>query len=238
MPRTRKPAKPKISEADLCREFITWAALQGWTAYAETGGFDLVLAKDGVQIGVQAKLRFNATLLRQIIPGKYSNVTEGPDYLAILLPDYDSDVRDVADFCGFAFFHRATAQRCFTNDVGEFSPRLEPSRWHHWYFEKPVTLPDYVPDVSAGASAPRQLSVWKVNALRICAVIELQGFVETKDFRRFGIDYRRWEISGWLVREHLRKPARYTAGPKLKFAEQHPTIYKQVIEDLRKDYAT
>lgn len=233
----KRQPKPKISEADLCREFIAWAAPQGWTAYAETGGFDIVLVNSaGVQIGVQAKLRFNATLLRQIIPDRYGNVTEAPDYLAVLLPDYDPDVRTITDFCGFTFFHRVGRYR-LADDIGDFSPRIIPDRWQVWGGEKRVELPDYVPDVAAGASAPRQLSTWKVGALRISAVLELRGYVTREDFKKFGIDSRRWVLSGWVVAEHLRKPTRYLRGPKLNFAQQHPTIYAQVLEDLRKDYA-
>ncbi len=232
----KKPPKPKISEADLCRDFIAWAAPQGWTAYAETGGFDLVLVNAEVQIGVQAKLRFNATLLRQIIPEDYKWSSIGPDYRAILLPAFDRDVNVVAHFCGIQFFYPewSLPHRRFA-DHKEFFPGIDPDRWHHWDHEKRVPLPDYIPDVAAGASGPRKLSRWKVAALRITAVLSLRGYVTRKDFATFGITPALWTQSGWLKYDRQKK--QYMPGNELRFAEQHPAVYQQIIEDLRKDYA-
>ena len=60
--------KPSFkTETELCNGFISCLP-QDWTAYAETAGWDILLAnKDGTQIGVQAKLRFNMAVLEQAI---------------------------------------------------------------------------------------------------------------------------------------------------------------------------
>lgn len=221
-------AKPKQSEAELCCDFIAWAHPQGWTAYAETGGWDIVLVRsDGVQIGVQAKLRFNATVLRQTIPARAAWDDIGPDYRAILLPDETKDIREVCEFCGLAFFRRGR----YDSGDRSFVPRID-SRlggWLVWPAKDRVPLPAYVPDVAAGASGPLQLSEWKVGALKICAWLEIRGFVTRADFRAAGIDHRRWVPMKWLdIRD-----GNYVRGETLPFPEQHPVVYSQILAELR-----
>lgn len=76
-------------EADLCRLFIDCLPA-GWTAYPETGGFDILLVRnsDHVQIGIEAKLRLNPKVLAQVLEGQshYAAVHPGPDYRAVLVP--------------------------------------------------------------------------------------------------------------------------------------------------------
>ena len=74
------------TEAALCADFITWVKAESgtqrrfgagrspvWTPYAETAGWDILLvAADGTQIGVQAKLRFNLKVIAQSIPDRWS----------------------------------------------------------------------------------------------------------------------------------------------------------------------
>lgn len=224
--------KPKQSEADLCRDFTAWAKPQGWIAYAETGGWDIVLVHgDGTQIGVQAKLRFNATVLRQTIPHRSSYEDVGPDYRSILLPEETKDIREVCEFCGLAFFRRSR----YGGGDRDFVPRIDLriGGWLAWPAKARVKLPDYVPDVAAGDSGPVQLSEWKVGALKICAWLEIRGFVTRADFRNAGIDHRRWVPMKWLdIRD-----GNYVRGETLPFPEQHPTVYAQILSDLRQSEA-
>ena len=77
-------------EADLCLAFIRCLP-HGWTAYPETGGFDILLSRDedGFQIGVEAKLRLNTKVITQAMEGwSVSYVCEaGPDCRAVLVPE-------------------------------------------------------------------------------------------------------------------------------------------------------
>jgi hypothetical protein len=68
MRRRRGSRRPYRTEADLCAAFL--AALrrdyqEKWLAYAETEGWDVLLVrqKDGFQIGIQAKLALNASVI-------------------------------------------------------------------------------------------------------------------------------------------------------------------------------
>lgn len=99
-----------------------------------------------------------------------------------------------------------------------------------------ISEADLCRDFIAWASAPRQLSRWKVGALRVCAVLELQGFINREDFNRFAIDPRRWTVMDWL--KYDREKKHYVSGSEpMKFPQQHPTVYAQILEDLRKEYS-
>jgi hypothetical protein len=219
----------KISEADLCAVFIGWASRDGWTAYAETHGWDIVLAKSGIQFGIQAKLRFTPTLLRQVMPvDDYGDVT-GPHHRGILIPKLDSEIDIAMRACGVVAF--SPYPRC-----GSFSPSLDAAiERGEWPTEKRLSLPDYVPDTIAGSSSPVQLTKWKISALRICAHIEIHGSITSKQIRQtYGVDARRWiGPFGWLLPKMDGEAiVGYVAGPKLKFAKQHPIVFEQIKSEM------
>ena len=222
------------SEAELCAAFSAWAQHQGWTPYAETGGWDIVLvAPDGTQIGVQAKLRFNMAVLQQTIEsGAAAWQRSGPDYRAVLLPkNFGTDT--ICGALGIVAISAATGIRGGTR----FYPDLNHSSdWHYWNPERRIDLPEYIPDVRAGASAPVQLTRWKIGALRIAAVVESRGYVTRADFKRFGIDPRRWTApGGWLRPGQV--PGQWIAGDNMTFAAHHPVVYPQVLANIRAELA-
>lgn len=241
--------RDKITETELCAGFIAIAKDCGWTAYPELEDFDIVLVRDDLQIGIQAKLRFNATLLRQIIPVDYY-ATGCPQYLGILLPVVDRDVAEICEFMGFLWFAASSSGR--TRHFLEASP-FEPRTWHSrkWdsipvWSNDLIELPDYVPDVAAGASAPVRLTPWKIGALKVCATIEIRGHVDKLDFKRYGIDRRRWIAARWVVPMPVTTPRsrldstiangkalRYVYGPKPPvFPKQHPVVYEQIKAEV------
>jgi hypothetical protein len=235
------------TEAELCAAFIAWAmgergrytprAKSPWTAYAETAGWDLLLvATDGTQIGVQAKLRFNLKVLTQALPDSWRCWHDtGPDFRAILVPDRDDDADRICGALGLVLF----APLREWGDAYRFQPDLERPHggaWHYWSPHQRCKLPAFVPDVIAGASGPVQLTDWKVAALRIVATLELRGHVTRADFRRHGVDPRRWTgPSGWLERGE--QPGQFVRGTELDFDRQHPTVYAQVLVEVREQLA-
>lgn len=246
--------EPKFAtEADLCAAFIRWAKEQGgrssrtaptpaWIAYAETAGWDILLVgADGTQIGIQAKQRFNMKVLQQTIPdGCYGSWhDDGPDYRAILIPERDHDADAICGALGITVFAPA-GHTGYDDDMKllhDFTPRLDFENcfggWHYWSPRKRCELPDFVPDVVAGASGPVQLTKWKVQALRLIARIEIRGHVTRADFRMLGMDARRWlGPQGWLQVDPAR-PGEFTRGDALDFDQQHPAVYAQVLEEAR-----
>lgn len=241
------------TEAALCADFIRWAKSEAgtimfgvktpvWTPYAETAGWDILLvAEDGTQIGIQAKLKFNMKVLHQCLPGCWDDWRDtGPDYRAVLVPDRDVAYSDICAALGLMLF---TPTRIGWGDAG-FAPGLDFQHgnggWHYWSPRKRHNLPEYVPDVVAGASGPVQLTTWKIAALRIAATLEVRGFVTKKDFGEYRIDSRRWTgPGGWLVpkSERMQDAGRFVRGPALDFDRQHPTVYATVLAEIREKLA-
>lgn len=225
------------NEAALCAAFIEWAKREGWTPYAETAGWDLLLVgSDGTQIGVQAKMRFNMKVLLQSIPDRWQIEwhDEGPDFRTILLPKRDGAAETICGALGLTIFAPSSHWKdpSFTPGISERSAYYD--HWHWWAPLKRCELPAYVPDVVAGASGPVQLTKWKIAALKVCALLEIRGHVTRQDFKRIGIDHRRWVgPGGWLDL----KDGVYVRTPQLTFDRQHPTVYQQVLADVRKEFA-
>ncbi len=224
------------NEAALCAAFNDWARSKGWIPYAETAGWDVLLVgADGTQIGVQAKQRFNIKVLTQTIPDRWQIEwqEEGPDFRTILLPKRDADADNICGALGITVFYPVDSWKRveFGPDIGERGAYYD--HWHWWSPLKRCSLPEYVPDVVAGASGPVQLTKWKVAALKICALLELRGHVTRADFKRIGIDHRRWVgPEGWLEL----KDGAYVRGERLHFERQHPDVYRQVLADVRKEW--
>jgi hypothetical protein len=236
--------KPKYEpEAALCADFIAWAKAEAgkfyrgvkvpvWTPYAETAGWDILLvAPDGTQIGVQAKLKFNMKVLAQSIPDGWRHWNDtGPDYRAVLVPENDSTHAAICAALGLTMFHSTFRDG--------FAPGLDMiwgESWHYWSPRKRCELPEFVPDVVAGDSAPVQLTKWKIAALRIVATLECRGYVTRQDFRNYDLDSRRWTgPGGWLVprSESMQHAGQYVRGPGLDFDQQHPVVYAQVFAEV------
>lgn len=247
-----KKEKPFPTEAALCARFIA-ALPPEWIPYAETAGWDILLVRkaDGFQIGIQAKLKLNAHVVAQTIEeGRgYQAVMTGPDCRAVLVPNDDAGPFDtIAGYIGFTIIRvrnitperRGQSWRGFYNQ--EFSPQLPPQQDPHgWsgreWFECAPThrhkLPEYIPDVAAGSSAPLQLTTWKIAAIKIAVTLEKRGFLMRADFKHHGIDYRRWIAaeSGWLKVSD----GRYLAGGSMpNFKKQHPKVYAQIASESSK----
>lgn len=111
--------------------------------------------------------------------------------------------------------------------------------WHDWNPVKRIELPEFVPDVVAGASGPVQLTKWKIGALKIAALLELRGHVTRSDFVWAGIHMSRWTQPPhyWLRKVNGSRGAWYAPEP-LPFVGQHPQVYPQVLEKVREHLAS
>jgi len=85
------PGERVVTEAELCNQFVTAAV--GWTAYPETAGWDLLMVRGRVQVGVQAKLQADDWVMLQAMPdmGSYNSprrrnaLVRGPHYRMVLV---------------------------------------------------------------------------------------------------------------------------------------------------------
>ena len=235
----RKSAAPKFAkESDLCRAFIDDVERQysgRWVPYAETGGFDLLLVRkaDGLQLGIEAKLKLNPKVVSQAL--RYWRYAEtGPDYRAVLVPV--TDLGDMGDICralgiGVMRQHHPAAGR-WASYLSLPDPAYSHSEWMPWYPMNRITLPDYIPDVTAGSSAPMTLSSWKIAAIKAQILLEERP-LSRADIKALGLSPSRWfdRYTGFL------KPIDngYVASSYMPdFARQHPTNYEQIKADKGK----
>ncbi|MER8394045.1 hypothetical protein NKH10_19335 [Mesorhizobium sp. M1340] len=251
------------SEAALCAAFIArlpkdWTAYPETAGF----DILLVRGADGAQIGVEAKMTLNPKVLLQAVEGIYSGRgSEGaaPDFRAALVPSgaAGAELKAVASYLGvvvivmaseaereaeekaFADKFGLSYRRAHTSDKPWFTPELPVIGYdwrRQWADHCPAErckVPAYVPDVVAGASGPSQLSEWKIKAIKICIILERRGFVTIADFKKVGIDRKRWLDMDWLA--HSQDRGRYTAGRfALNLRLAHPVNYGQIEADFDK----
>ncbi|WP_379069284.1 hypothetical protein ACHMW4_04110 [Mesorhizobium sp. UC22_110] len=237
----KREAPQFATEADLCKAFIE-ALPKEWTAYPETGGFDILLSRnaDGFQIGVEAKLRLNAKVITQAAEyaGYHYVDRPGPDCRAVLIPEGVSmELSAVCELLGITVVAMHTPSKWrrsfgFLPDL----PKPDNGSWRNdWQELCPATrivLPDWVPDVGAGRSAPVALTDWKILAIKIVITLAKRGYVTRQDFAFFKISMSRWTQERWLKQDGN---GGWIAGDRMPdFKAQHPVNYPQIEADFEK----
>lgn len=225
-------------ETDLCAAFIS-ALPSGCTPYAETAGWDILLVRDsdGLQIGIEAKLKLNVDVVNQAIENRrpYQLTREMPDFRAVLVPfDCDGKLSTICTYLGITVIQvkhdtwRKGKPFSFTPSLPKVHDELSEYGREEWFetcTAERHKLPKYVPDVPAGASGPIQLTKWKEAALHIAVTLEVRGYVTREDFKHHKIDHRRWVAGGWI---------RACNGVYVKgdgwplFEQQHPRVYGEI----------
>lgn len=235
-----RKAAPYAKEADLCAAFIG-ALPETWTAYPETGGFDILLVReDGFQIGVEAKLTLNPKVILQAAEycGYHYAAQPGPDCRAILVPDvHNHELASIAKrLCVTVVTYRPPDSRVIRSPIWPALPKADDGYWSNDWHElcpaRRLVLPDWVPDVTAGASAPVALTDWKVRAIKIAITLARRGSVTRQDFAFHKISMSRWTQGQWIVKDGR---GGWIAGPYLPdFRGQHPVNFPQIEADFEK----
>lgn len=226
------------TEAELVAKFCELIPQrQGWTAYHETAGWDLLLVgKAGVQIGIEAKLGLNAKVLDQALPGRWADEA-GPDYRAVLVPAdaMQLHMQSLALHVGITIIavRRAGGRLHFTPNLPDEAFDYSLRDWPNWCPAQRCALPEYVPDVTGGHASPLTLSPWKIKAIKLLIVLERRGFVTRADMKALRISPTRWtdHWSGFLTRGHEGGYVRNARTPDLK--AQHPTNWAQIEADFQ-----
>lgn len=230
----------EYTEADLCRSFAEWAKKRGWEVYPETGGADMLLVavgdtralvhadhafKAGAQIRVEAKLEGNMKVLAQ--------ACALPDWKIVLVGRASVEFVEVARQLGICVVAKVKQTRVFGRKkwtipgVGDFHiigyVTGNPA--------KPVCLPPVVPDLPAGGKSPRQLTPWRLKALKMVSRLSNDGTVTSADFKELGIFRPRWVKNAWVVgcRTDDGTGVAYKAGPRInEVLEGYETVYAQL----------
>lgn len=253
----RSPAKFQ-TETELCAAFQETLP-KDWTAYNETAGFDMVLVHDtGFQIGVEAKQTLNAKVLTQAAETSARYATTGPDCRAVLVGRVSPEFKKLADLLGITvltvtrkdgqvssygtnsrtgckWFSAPKLPRASQMKTTGCYDRWQDDHWHDHFPEARLELPEYVPDVPAGVKSPVVLSGWKVQAIKICVLLERRGYVERSDFRKLKIDPGRWMNGVWLEMGASRGQwVKGASFPGDRFRGEHPEVFPKIDADFEK----
>lgn len=232
-------AEKYTKEADLCADFIAEVEKRGdWQAYPETQGFDILLANKaiGIQIGIEAKLRPTLKVIAQALPHRFDEGEAGPDFRAVLVPISDADFARICGALGLVVleFRRERIGDKLNSPIPDL-PRFDrpyadyaTRHWHDWCPSKRLKLPDYVPDVQAGSSAPVQLSEWKIKAIKLQIILQERP-VTRADFRALHLSPSIWlEPGGWLIKRN----GGFVPGPRMPdLRAQHPKNFAEIEAD-------
>jgi len=250
------------TEADLCARFR--AQLEpGWTVHPEYAAgvesWDMLLVLDsrreptaresradkrwggsyaplsaGTQVGIEAKLRANVTVLRQALPCDWQDVEvqPGPDFRAVLVPKATEDFRYVSKQLGIVVLE---AEPKVNGYLGPVATRLE----RHlrscvaWPHESRHRLPEVTVDGPAGVPSPVQMTDWRIRAIKLCIRLRDHGYVTRGDFVELGIStttwYHRWLEKGERVGRRQHWVAKECFVP---FDERHPEAAAQLREKM------
>lgn len=223
------------TEAELCASFLDAVAKQqpGLRCYAEVGGWDiLVVWPDGLQMGIQAKLKLNADVVCQAVPDFWCD-GQGPDFRAILVPKtsnrWGNGLCGLAERLGLVVFAPDPNGHFQTYRWSQLGSR---TGWTDWNPATRVSVPTTTTDSIAGSPCPVTLTQWKVAALRVIARLEVVGTITPTIMRGCGCDPRRWISGGWLVPTEERGV--WKRGDHCpRFDQQHPTAYAAALQAER-----
>lgn len=230
-------------EADMVREFV--AAVEKdqrnrnpWTIYPETAGWDLLLVhRDGYQVGIEAKLILNAKVIEQALSNADHSFwgMEGPDYRAVLVPEgkIQNHLSKICTHIGIGVIKMS--RRWFQPHMALPDEASNYRPWPNWCPSRRCTLPDYVPDVEGGHSAPLRLTIWKIKAIKLCILLERRGYVTRADFKALQISPTRWTAAGYgmLNRDVVRKV--FIRGDRTPdYRKEHPRNFAEIEADFDK----
>lgn len=224
------------TEHQLCEELHCRADKHGWLFYPEICGWDILLVRQGVQIGIQAKTSANCHVIYQAMAEvRYRNDTAnliadrkvrcGPHFRAVLVP-IEADFVSVAHWLGIWVFG--------THDFGDAlleSPVGQPK--FQWIPEKLHTLPDVIPQVPAGVPSPVSLTPWKQRALKLLARAQIKG-VTSRDATELKVNLQLFKDRHWL--RSIGKEGKRTlwvlepVPPTKRPDQQHPKEFQHYLE--------
>ena len=201
--RSDRPGEKYASEAALCAFFSERARAGGWRVYPETADYDMLCVAgpdvkggfhEGDQIGVEAKLRGNLTVLAQLVEHQRTRGRH-PHFFLALVPWCTREFMVIARHLLFSVLTGARleddAAKAIPFDRRDFVKHLSP---------KPCWEPECEPlGMCGGKSGPERLTEWKIKAVKLCVHGVHQGYLTKHDFLAHGVSMARWLKTGWIV---------------------------------------
>lgn len=218
-----KKPMPYKTEAEMCAAFMARADNYMWKFYPETGGWDFLAVRetDGIQVGFEAKLRPNVTLIRQMV--QRMGRVQTPDYAACLIGARNDDLWTIGGALGFGVYFATDADH-ERGDHIEF--HLSMAR----RLSGPmIEIPKYTSDAIAGSPSPTPLSGWKIMALRAMVAYELNGHVTRADL---GAPVKQATSFFYNYLEPASKGARVPGLAVQRAPAHHPSAYAEIRREM------
>lgn len=188
--------EPVKTESELCSRFIETQSKYGWEAFPEHADWDIVLVKDGVTFGIEAKLSPNFTTTAQVM--KRVNRSR-PDFIGILTPRVRNGMIATCHHLGICVMGPETFGECLT----QYGVKLPPREVYPTVAApdgRAMKLPKYQPGsiVVPGAPSPRSLTPWRIKAILLCHILRTRGYVTSRDFGSLTMNVGTW-VDRWIV---------------------------------------
>jgi len=224
------------NEKELCDAFIDLASGHGWKCYPECSNWDILLVKNDVQIGIQAKMHFNLDVVGQACPRSVFNEPKrGPHYRAILIPERPKRYKGWSSVAS-----RVTERlRIWVFQPDGYGTAMLTDKFNRedrfmWSPEALEWTPDFVPDLPAGVPSPVIMSKWKQGAMKVIATGQKRGWLTTDDFKDYGINHTFFLDSRWMITEgKIGRKNRYVLNDiEGRIDLQFPDYYGKIFEAI------
>lgn len=242
-------ANPWKTEAEMLGVLMADARRLGFDVYPETAGHDLLLRAPagredtglcaGDVVAVEGKLRANSTVLRQAMPPfrrRWWSGARGADFYAVALPGHDDDFAAVAAGLGI----EVILVRPAGEKVQGWSTRVHPAtyfegiRWHEGNRTglQPLDLPVLRVEIEAGTPAPRVVTPWKVDAVKLCLGAAARGGeLRSEDFRgSLHVRHRTFLDRGWM--QLVRREGRVSTWMLVDAPDRPDRAYPEIVAAL------
>lgn len=250
-----------MNEGELCEWFMDLARSKNWVCYPETSNWDILLVRNGIQIGVQAKLRANVKLITQTLPhnlGVWRNMMsspalyrgriKGPDFRTILVPQEKignktfDDLDDLCRIVGIWMFVKGKPRKWGGPRHIGLGLLDDPEEMQDYDWQPPEKewFPEVVPDLPAGVPNPVSLTRWKQQALKLIARAEVRGYVTSRDAKELEVNFTTFKNNWNPWMEFCGKEGRFhkysLCGDDPKRPDrQCPEAYKHFLEEQKKE---
>lgn len=198
--RIKREVKFKL-ESELCEAFM--AQVQDrWDIYPEYH-WDIFMVRktDGVQVGLEAKLKLNFLVINQalkngvIYPHYYSNIWGSrqpkPHYAGVLIP--------LSEYCSLGCYTCECLGLLIACEHGFRKPAHgdELSGGKPIVSEKRFHVPEFKCDTIPGKPSPKALTTWRISALKLWALYEKNGFLLSSDLKTLGVS------PTWFIKTYM-----------------------------------
>ncbi len=191
------------SEKDLCSSFSAHAQTLGWEVFFETSGFDLLLRRDGITVGIEAKLVPNILVLHQALPKWHADA--GPHFHAVLVPRASYEFLGIAARLRICVIRPVELKRSrswmrrhpYAEGLGAIEWQFPLTHAHE--YPKAPWIPDINVLTPAGVKSPKVITRWKITAVKLCLLAETQGYLTLLDFEQAGLNIGTWVQRKWIL---------------------------------------